>query len=263
MQAGSAVETVRTEQTDDPPAWRESGEDPRSSGSSAEEDDNEVPLGQTYPLNSKRVKMTHLQRIAESLKLPTTGTAAVTRQLIEEKLLELGREPRNAQVVIQDTSENAHNAAIFLIDENGVISEYKSREPVMHVSQPVDTGEENPSDELSSALRVKDSELAELRRALEVQNQELSEIREALHQTQETLLNKEQKVRQQSDELNEARAALDKEKRKVKRIWREKCELQLSHEEEIETKDLEIARLRAHTPTAPPTLHPTANSRQL
>ena len=140
-------------------------------------------------------------------------------------------------MVIQDTSKNAHNAAIFLIDENGVISEYKPREHVMHVSQPVDTRGESPSEELSSALRVKDSKLAELRRALEVQNQELSEIREALRQTQETLCDKEQEVRQQSDELKEARAILDKEKRKVKRIWREKCELQLSHEEEIETKD--------------------------
>ena len=73
MQAGSAVETVRTEQTDDPLAWQESGEDPRSSVSSLEEDDNKtewMPRGQHYPLNSKRVKLTHLQRIAESLKLP-------------------------------------------------------------------------------------------------------------------------------------------------------------------------------------------------
>ena len=39
---------------------------------------------------------------------------------------------------------------------------------------------------------------------------------------------------------------LTKEKRKVKRIWREKCEQQLSHEEAINCKDMEIARLKAH-----------------
>ena len=73
-----------------------------------------MPKGPTYPLNLKRVKAGQLQRIAASVGLPTTGTAAVTRQLIEGKLMEMEREPKNAQVVIQDTSENP---AISLIED--------------------------------------------------------------------------------------------------------------------------------------------------
>jgi len=38
--------------------------------------------------------------------LPLGGTAAVTRQLIEGMLIEMKRKPRNAQIIIQDSSEN-------------------------------------------------------------------------------------------------------------------------------------------------------------
>lgn len=38
---------------------------------------------------------------------------------------------------------------------------------------------------------------------------------------------------------------LDKKRKKVKRIWWEKCELQLSHEDVIDIKDKEIVQLKA------------------
>ena len=112
------------------------------------------------------------------------------------------------------------------------------------MSQPVDTGGEDPSDESSSALHVKESELVALKRAFDAQNQELHETREKLRETQETLDNEKRRWQQQGDELSEAKATLEKEKRKVRRIWREKCELQLSHEDVIDAKDVEIARLK-------------------
>ena len=58
-----------------------------------EQDENDtkgVPKGPVYSLNSKRLTALHLQRIADSLGLPTKGSAAVTRQLIEGKLMEMG-----------------------------------------------------------------------------------------------------------------------------------------------------------------------------
>ena len=69
------------------------------------------------------------------------GMAATTRQLIEAKLLEMDREPKNAKVITQITSENS---AIFLVDENGVICKYNSRERETHVRQPGDTEGDNP-----------------------------------------------------------------------------------------------------------------------
>ena len=70
------------------------------------------------------------------------------------------------------------------------------------------------------------------------------EAREALHQAQETLQNEQQRGRQHEAKLGEVKAALEKEKRRVKRIWREKCDLQLSHEDAMDAKDIEIAWLK-------------------
>ena len=46
-----------------------------------------VPKGPSYPLNSKRVKALHLQKITVELGLPTRGTTAMTRQLIKGKIV--------------------------------------------------------------------------------------------------------------------------------------------------------------------------------
>ena len=91
------------------------------SDASLEQDESEakgVPKGPVYSLNSKRLTALHLQRIADSLGLPTKGSAAVTRQLIEGKLMEMGKEPPNVQVVVQGTDENS---VLFLINEDGII----------------------------------------------------------------------------------------------------------------------------------------------
>ena len=215
MGHGSTVDQLISK--DSPQRW-EPRDEARSNDSSSEQDGSEtelMPKGPTYPLNSKCVKAGQLQRIAVLLGLRMTGTAAVTRQLIEGKLMKMEREPKNAQVIIQDTSENS---AISLIDENGIIWVYKPHEHVTHVSQPVDTRGEDPSDESSSALRVKGSELTALRETVDAQNRELQETYERLCQGQEDLDNETRSRQQQSEELRESEVMLEKEKRKVKRI---------------------------------------------
>ena len=67
--------------------------------SEQDKDDTEYrPSGPIYSLNSRRLKVVHLQQIADSLRLPMKGTVAVTRQLIEGKLMEVDQEPENVQV---------------------------------------------------------------------------------------------------------------------------------------------------------------------
>ena len=99
--------------------------------------------------------------------------------------------------------------------------------------------------EVRSALRDTGGKLVELKRSLEAQGQELRTTLERLRSTEEALDAERRRCQQRNTELDEARTALEKEKRKVKRIWREKCEQQLSHEDAIDEKDMEIARLRA------------------
>jgi len=120
-------------------------------------EDGDVPEGPAYPLTSKRLKVRQLQQIAWNLQLPTSGTAAVTRQLVESKLTEMGREPRNVQVVIKGTGEND---SMFLIDENGLICVIKPAcDPNLHASQPVD---EAPQVGQRSALCESGSEYTEI-----------------------------------------------------------------------------------------------------
>ena len=63
-------------------------------------DEEIIPEGDMYPLNSERVKAAWIRRIAETLNLPTTTSLEETRQMIEEKLSGLRYQPENVQVVV-------------------------------------------------------------------------------------------------------------------------------------------------------------------
>jgi len=58
---------------------------------SGEED--EWPKATVYPLNSKRIVVKQLRRLAKMLKVSTDGSSDTLRQLIEGKLRQLDHEP--------------------------------------------------------------------------------------------------------------------------------------------------------------------------
>ena len=80
------------------------------------------PTGKTYPLNSKIVA-DQIFELATLLDLPSGASVTETRQPIEGRLLELGHEPRNVQVIVQLDDESKNGSRIFLVDESGVIRE--------------------------------------------------------------------------------------------------------------------------------------------
>ena len=86
--------------------------------------------GTVMPMNSKRLTKTYLSRIAEKLELPTKASAEETRQIIEGKLLEMGREPHNVQVELEAREEDSE--FILLRDVDGVFLEIEppTKEPV-------------------------------------------------------------------------------------------------------------------------------------
>ena len=67
--------------------------------SETEATEGHVAKTKTYPLNSKRLTAGILSRVARALGLPTRGSVAETRQIIEGKLGE-DYEPMNIQVDI-------------------------------------------------------------------------------------------------------------------------------------------------------------------
>ena len=73
---------------------------------------NETP----FPLNSRRLTGLYLRSIAKALGLPTAGTAEETRVIIDGRLTEMGRDPRNVQVVVKS---GPHGETLSLRDVDG------------------------------------------------------------------------------------------------------------------------------------------------
>ena len=56
-----------------------------------------------FPLNSRRMKAVYLGRVAGKLGLPSNATANDLRQIVEGKLREMGHEPGNFQVAVEES----------------------------------------------------------------------------------------------------------------------------------------------------------------
>ena len=74
------------------------------------------PEGNIYPLSFKKLA-DQLHELAGMLRLPSSFTGSSMRQLIEGKLLEMGKEPRNVQVIVSDEGRRQH-----LVTDDGVIA---------------------------------------------------------------------------------------------------------------------------------------------
>ena len=78
----------------------------------------------TYPINSRRLTKDLVGRVAVALDLPTGGSREETPQMIEGKLVETGREPRNVQVTLTETGGGV---VVSLRDEDGMFLESSQR----------------------------------------------------------------------------------------------------------------------------------------
>lgn len=78
-----------------------------------------IPSGARFPLNSKRLQFSKVKIIAENLGLPTRASSDELRQLVDGKLLEMGHQPSNVQVIVQEQVQKIF--FMQLIDESGVI----------------------------------------------------------------------------------------------------------------------------------------------
>ena len=67
-------------------------------------------MGRIFPLNSRRITAQILKRIAERLEVAATGSLDEIRVAVDGKLAELGREPRNVQVLIGEESASLADA---------------------------------------------------------------------------------------------------------------------------------------------------------
>ena len=97
------------------------------------EGEEKLPKGATYPLNSKRLIVGQLRRLTAMLELLSSllseGTSGTLRQLIEGKLIELGHEPKNVQVIVTSV-----NSKLYLVDKSGIIKQESEHVSLENVS---------------------------------------------------------------------------------------------------------------------------------
>ena len=200
--------------------------------------ENELPEGTTYHMNSKRLKLRQLKRIAEALGVTTeSASAADIRTIIEGKLRERDQNPVEIQVTVQGSDDD--DGTLFLINDEGVIltveAAIDSHVPDTEVGSITSSRSALRGEHVSRSPSTEpgglEATVSELRLALESERQS--------NEAQRT-------------ELASLREALAREKEKVKRMWRQKCEQLLNHEDEQDAKDAEIRVLRAELATLQP-----------
>ena len=79
------------------------------------------PRKAVYPLNSRRISLAQLRQLAQALGLPVTASSADLQVMVEEKLRELERDPKNVQLVVNEISDGLQS--LELQDENGTFLE--------------------------------------------------------------------------------------------------------------------------------------------
>ena len=185
--------------------------------------------GTAYHINSRRLKTRQLRRIAAALGLAESASAEDTRTIIEGKLREMDKDPAEVQVIVKDLEGN--DGTLFLINDEGVIITVKALLD-SHV-----TSETTSTTSSCSALRSKHDSRSSSAEPNPLEAT-VKELRSALEEEQQRAAN-------HLAELTSAKEALAREKQKVKRMWRDKCEQLLRHEDQQDAKDAEIQSLKA------------------
>ena len=191
----------------------------------------DFPEGRTYPLNSKRLISGQLQALAKILGLPGGASMEETRQLIEGKLIELGHEPRNVQVIVKEDKQ------IFLVDDKGIITEgiitftkHVSNDSMMLLQGHVSETEEhvsiiqdhvNHDDALPLLSLSHRDDVVSLRSALCEARRQNESLALRLHEQQSTVTQLESEVGEAKEIIARLEDELWKEKAKTKRFWRQ------------------------------------------
>ena len=189
----------------------------------------DLPDGTTYHLNSRRLKTRQLRRIAAALGLAESASAEDTRTIIKGKLREMDKDPAEVQVIVKDLEGD--DGTLFLINDEGVIITVEALLD-SHV-----TSETTSTTSSRSALRSEHDSRSS--------SAEPNPLEATVRELRSALEEEQQRAADHLAELTSAKEALAREKQKVKRMWRDKCEQLLRHEDQQNAKDAEIQSLKA------------------
>ena len=193
-----------------------------------------------FPLNSKRLTSSYLLCIAKAMRLPTRGTVEETRLIIEGRLREMEREPRNVQVMVG--VDEGGGEIVSLRDVSGVFLEARGatdeaeREGGGADGDAEEYGDTEREERESVSPSVHDDvSLADELTASRVLNGELTA-------RNEELVTQVSSLRDTVSELTEKLAG---ETERVNEMWRMNCAQVSSFDEVITAKDAMIEQLQA------------------
>ena len=203
-----------------------------------------------WPLNSKRLTAALLRRIANALSLPTDAPAEQLRQLIEGKLITMGKEPMNVQVLVTGAAETP-----ALQDEGGVFltaadSGMEEAIPVAGGGVPdleshaEHVGDGGSQEELLSQLETVTRENHDLKDELATVQAEKAEVMGTLEEQMQRVTTLEASESTAAARIEELSGELVREKERVRHVWRLNCEQIAHYDAELVEREREIAALK-------------------
>ena len=179
--------------------------------------------GMAYPLNSKRLKLRHIQHLASALDLPIAATRSGLEVMINGKLVETSRDTSSIQVVIVQTGEGEY---LSLRDMKGTFL-VTSVLPVPASRSPTSSHEDSDYKEGTESFTA---EMMQLENLLQLLEEETMVLRAELQSTKE--------------EVRQLRIELDNMNCRLVDLWEENCKQLLDHDVAMTEKEKEMRLLR-------------------
>ena len=137
--------------------------------------------GIPYPLNSKRLKLRHIQHLASALDLPTTATRGDLEVMISGRLVETNHDVTNAQVVITQRKEGEQ---LSLRDMNRTFLVTRTLPFLVNKSPTPDQEESDFEEEVGNFT----AEMTQLQNILQMLEEETIALKIELQSTKERLV---------------------------------------------------------------------------
>ena len=178
-----------------------------------------VAGGMAYPLNSKRLKLKHIQHLASALDLPIAATRSDLEVMINGKLAEASHDTTSIQVVIVQTEQGEQ---LSLRDIKGIFLVT----PVLPVPASRSPTSSHGDSDCKEGAESFTAEMTQLENLLQLLEEETMVLRAELQSTKE--------------EVRQLRIELDKVNCRLVELWQENCKQLLDHDVAMTEKEKEM-----------------------